>query len=337
MTAALLSLSEALAALGPLAPVEPRPVPLDEAIGLAVAADILAQVDFPEAAIALRPGYAVSALDLAGASPHSPVPLAAEPALLAPGDLLPPGMDALLDPEWLQRDGPMLSAMQAGEPGAGVRLAGHDLAAGQPVVAAGALVTAEAALALAVAGIRHVSVRHPCVRLDWPDGPERRWLARRLAAFGARPANAEDRIDLVLRAETGSEARLALKPGETAWAARESGLPILMLPARFDGLIGAWCGLATPMLAELAGRILRGTLLPLSRKLASAVGISEVALLQIEAGLAHPLGIGDLSLDAIAAADAYAILPAASEGLAAGDTIEAIHFNAPFGHAGVFR
>jgi molybdopterin biosynthesis enzyme len=63
--------------------------------------------------------------------------------------------------------------------------------------------------------------------------------------------------------------------------------------------------------------------LPLARKIASAVGITEIVLLKKMDGAWMPLAIGGLSLEAIARADAWLAVPAGSEGYAAGTPVEA--------------
>ena len=63
--------------------------------------------------------------------------------------------------------------------------------------------------------------------------------------------------------------------------------------------------------------------LPLARKIASSVGIAEIALLAREGDAWLPLAIGDLPLQAIARADAWLAVPGGSEGFAAGTAVDA--------------
>jgi molybdopterin molybdotransferase len=63
--------------------------------------------------------------------------------------------------------------------------------------------------------------------------------------------------------------------------------------------------------------------LPLARKIASSVGIAEIVLLKNTGDAWLPLGIGELSLQMIAAADAWLAAPAGSEGYAAGTPVHA--------------
>ncbi|MEY9711293.1 molybdopterin biosynthesis enzyme [Bradyrhizobium elkanii] len=58
-------------------------------------------------------------------------------------------------------------------------------------------------------------------------------------------------------------------------------------------------------------------------KIASGVGVAEVVLLIREQGSWAALATGDLSLDAIARAEALLIVPGAAEGFAAGTVVDA--------------
>jgi molybdopterin biosynthesis enzyme len=63
--------------------------------------------------------------------------------------------------------------------------------------------------------------------------------------------------------------------------------------------------------------------LPLARKIASSVGIAELVLVEKIEGRWLPLAVGDLSLDAIARADAWLAVPGGAEGFAAGTPVDA--------------
>jgi len=63
--------------------------------------------------------------------------------------------------------------------------------------------------------------------------------------------------------------------------------------------------------------------LPLARKIASNVGIAEIALLAEEHQIWTPLAVGEWSLQAIARADAWLLIPASHEGFAAGEPVDA--------------
>ncbi len=160
-------------------------------------------------------------------------------------------------------------------------------------------------LAARIAGLDSVMVRSPLVRLDWREGPERDWLVQRIETIGARLARDELETDLVIHPVADDSPRLALAPGAAGWTERGNACLNLALPPRFDALLGAWCALALPVLAHLAGARLASTPSTLARKIASAVGWTEVAMLRIEGDRAHPLAVGDAPLGRIAQADAF--------------------------------
>lgn len=331
MTRPLISLEAHLApVLAALAPVAPFRVTWREALDLIAAEDVDAPAAVPPTALALRSGFAVNALECAGASPQTPAPLPAMPVEIRAGEVLPSGLDAILDHAALQvgRFGP--EALDPVEPGAGVRRAGEDLAAGDRILRAGQIIGPEQILAAGIAGIGSVAVRHPTVRLDWESGPERDWLTLRLGRSGARIVGESGPADFLICPATDDRPTIALAPGGAATVERmESGIR-LALPPRFDALTGAWCALVLPILARLSGATLRSTPATLAAKVASAVGWSDVVLLRLDNGRAHPLAVGDAPLDRILRANGFAILDPGSEGAPAGAPIMAISLDRPF-------
>jgi molybdopterin biosynthesis enzyme len=325
----LTSIAEALApALAAVRPAPRRLLPVAQAIGLRIVAPVRAPSDCPVRAAALRSGLAVRSLDLAGASGHAPILLAAAPKAVRCGEALPDGCDAVIDPDAVTAAGRFVEIAESVEPGAFARLAGHDLRAGEILAPAGALVGPELALACAAAGVAAIDIVAPGVRLELMEGPERSWLAARLAALGCAVVAAEDAGMVLRQAAEDAPPRLALRPGEQAWVDVEGGLPVVMLPARFDGLVGAFAALALPLLARLSGTIVAGRPAVLARKLSSAVGTAEVALLRIAGTSAEPLATGDITLSQLARADAFAVVPPGSEGYAPGETIAVTPFDA---------
>ena len=104
---------------------------------------------------------------------------------------------------------------------------------------------------------------------------------------------------------------IALQPGRTTAVGRIGKTPVVAMPGAPDQAFAAWWTLALPVLDRLSGRRPRETLnLPLARKIASSVGIAEIVLLRAKAGCAGcTLAVGDLSLDAIARAEAWLVVP----------------------------
>jgi molybdopterin molybdotransferase len=117
---------------------------------------------------------------------------------------------------------------------------------------------------------------------------------------------------------------LALQPGRTSAVGRVGGVPLIALPGAPDQALAAWWTLGLAVLDRLADRGSRARqILALSHKIASQVGLAEVALLARADERWVPLAVGDLSLSAIARADAWIVVPDGSEGFAAGTLVDA--------------
>ena len=163
-------IAELLAALEPLPAVV---LPLAEAHGLVLAEDATAALPVPPWTNSAMDGYAVRAADAAGAD-QSPVvlpvdgdvPAGAVPAPLGPGTaqrimtgaMLPEEADAVVRVEDTdQEPGPRplperVEIRAAPRPGLNVRRAGEDVGVGDPVLGAGAVLSAAALSALASTG-----------------------------------------------------------------------------------------------------------------------------------------------------------------------------------------
>lgn len=163
-------IAELLAALEPLPAVV---LPLAEAHGLVLAEDATAALPVPPWTNSAMDGYAVRAADAAGAglSPvvlpvGGDVPAGAVPAPLEPGTaqrimtgaMLPEGADAVVRVEDTdQEPGPhplpeRVEIRVAPRPGLNVRRAGENVGVGDPVLGAGAVLSAAALSALASTG-----------------------------------------------------------------------------------------------------------------------------------------------------------------------------------------
>jgi len=117
---------------------------------------------------------------------------------------------------------------------------------------------------------------------------------------------------------------LALRPGVTSAVGTIEGIPVVALSGSTASAIAAWWTLGLPILDRLSGRQPRETtILPLARKLASSVGIAEIALLERSNGSWVPLALGDQPLQAITKAGAWLAIPGNSEGFAAGTAVGA--------------
>ena len=147
-------------------------VPLAAALGRVVAADVEAQVSVPPFDNSAMDGFAVRAADLhevpvrlrvvgESAAVAGPIP-AVEPGTavrVMTGGRLPPGADAVVPVELTDRPAgaaPLPAAVEVRQPvrlNANVRRAADDLAAGDPVLSAGDLITAATIGSAAAAGL----------------------------------------------------------------------------------------------------------------------------------------------------------------------------------------
>ena len=158
-------LAEVLAIAHPLAPVM---LGLEEAEGGVLAADATARCPLPSFDNSSMDGYAVHAADVAGATPAAPVirPVAGQipagdisPHALRPGSCarimtgapLPDGADAVVPVEWTDGGRDRVAIGQPARPGNAIRRRGDDVAEGELMVGAGALL-GPAQIALLAAG-----------------------------------------------------------------------------------------------------------------------------------------------------------------------------------------
>jgi molybdopterin molybdotransferase len=342
-------------------PVEPIPMPLDKASGYVAAEMPALGRSLPAQNMAVLDGWALCSLDLAGASHYSPVPLSQQPRWVETGEALPEGCDCVLRSDLVEQHGPLMQALAEASPGQGARRAGEDIAARRPLVLAGRRLCAADLLVLNGTGCGVVMVRSPVlslINLAPSDGAR---LTAEFIATLAREAGARVKIEtatrdvqaitkalahasgdlVVLVGGTGGGRTdcvaqalanagtliahgIALQPGETTAAARCGAAPVVALPGLPAHALAAYLLLVQPLIDLFSARLPRqGVSLPLSRKIASAVGIAEVALVCREADTWQALAVGDLSLDHIRMADAWLAVGGDSEGYAAGVAVEA--------------
>jgi molybdopterin molybdotransferase len=164
--APLLTFEEALREI--LSRVRPLPteaVPLASAAGRVLGEDARAAVDLPPFASSAMDGFAVRAVDtpgtlpvvarIAAGTPATRALAASEAMAIATGGVVPSGADAVTPVEAVvQRDNSI--EVPKVEPGAHVRPRGGDLASGDVVVRAGAVLRAAELGALAAAGLGEV-------------------------------------------------------------------------------------------------------------------------------------------------------------------------------------
>ena len=224
-----------------LSPLEGERLELRRAHGRVLAEDVTAVVPVPPWTNSAMDGYAVRARDTTGACPKTPVVLPVSgdvPAGAAPcplvagttqrimtGAMLPKGADAVVKVEDTdQAPGPhpipvRVEIRAAASPGLNVRRAGENVAAGDPVMAAGTRLSAAAISALASVGLGSVLVR-PQVRVAVVStGAELRDAGQAL-----EPGTIPDSNSLLLAglvAEQGAACTSVARSGDTADALAE--------------------------------------------------------------------------------------------------------------------
>jgi molybdopterin biosynthesis enzyme len=336
-------------------PVAPRDVAVVEAVGCVLAADVTLATR-PARETALTDGWAVTAADVADASGYAPVPLATVPACVETGDELPRGADAVLPPDAVVVRGANAEAVAAAVPGEGVLAPGGDIDGAKPLYVAGHRLRAADVAVLAAADVSTVSVRAPCIvialaREDLRLVPAAQFIARDCVAQGcaARIRNGADIADVlaandadvvVVIGGTGSGARdssvttlarigrvachgIGIAPGETAAVGEAHGKPVLIVPGRLDGALAAWLLVGRHLLGRLTGaaEAAAAARSRLTRKITSTVGLCDVVPVRQQDGEAEPLGGKALPLSALARATGYVVVPADSEGYAAGSDV----------------
>jgi molybdopterin molybdotransferase len=348
--------AERLAVLCP--PVCPCLLELEKCVEGFVARDVFATQCLPAADVAARDGFAVSSLDLIGASSFCPALLKAAPQRVSVGQALPDGFDCVIDTGCVDLSGPPFAISVEAHPGEGARRIGSDASAGSVLMLAGMRFSAAAVTLLQMARIETVAVRRALVRLvivPAVDGAShtgeliaalmqetgavlervvcasrnRDDVALHLAAagcdllitIGGTGTGPDDHTVEALR-EAGENVAhgLALSQGSTIAIGEVRSKPVICLPGRFDGALAGWIALVMPALQSLcfARPAVELESAPLTRKITSAAGMTDVVLLErTQAGWA-PSACGEMSLAQALRADGYLLVSSGSEGLAEG-------------------
>ncbi len=339
-----------------LAPVTAREMPVAEAVGGTLAADVSLPRPVPDVALALKDGWAVKAEGIADAGPYAPVALG-NFSWVEAGGVMPAGTDAVLPLDAVNVSASGAEALAPATAGDGVLPAGGDVTAGAVLLRAGKMLRANDVAALRAAGVQKISARMPRVSIYAASVAARSrddfispLIARAVEQAGAVAEIAQassveaalsGKSDLVITVGgTGSGKKDAavktlarvgrveahgfgIAPGETSACGTANGRPVLMLPGRLDAALAAFLIVGTELIARLAGRAPSeaAAQMKLAKKISSTVGLAEmVAVRNTRDGL-EPLAAGILSLASLAAADGWVLVPPQSEGFAAGSTV----------------
>ncbi len=167
--------------LAEVAPLQPLELPLQEAEGCVLAADLVAEADIPDFASSAMDGFAVRSSDVAQAGEGAPVELrivgraligrrpeatvgGGEAVRIATGAPIPAGADAVVPIEDCEVVGDRVRVLRAVPEGKHIRPAGEDVRAGEVLLRAGRRLGAPELGLLATAGFSHPPV-HPRPRV----------------------------------------------------------------------------------------------------------------------------------------------------------------------------
>jgi molybdopterin molybdotransferase len=336
-------------------PVAPREESVAKALGLTLAATVVASVGHPKAALALRDGYAVRAEATLDASSYAPASLSPAPTRIDVGEVLTPNADAVIALDAVQMRGADVSALATVAQGDGVLTTGADAAAGMQLRLAGAQLRPIDAALFGMLGIERVLVRQPRVRIvcTRPDdivhgaatmialainGESGIAVTDHIALEAALTDDGEDAVVVIGGTGSGRNdasvrtlARvghvafhgIGITPGETTALGFAGKRPVLLLPGRFDAALAGWLTVGRRMLARLAFRLIEEQpfAAELGRKISSPLGLAEVIPVRRRLGRVEPCATGYLPMQALLRAEGWILVPADSEGYPAGHRV----------------
>lgn len=337
-------------------PVKAHKCPTAEAAGLTLADDIVT-AERPTTAIALADGFAVDAAALGDAGPYALALLASLPPWIEAGYALPDGTDAVAPLDAVTQRGERVEIIAPVVTGQGVLPAGGDAAAQTLLRRAGERLRVTDCAVAAAAGFAELIVRAPRIWIARgratptpPIDAALAMLTRFVGKSGAlihgeltdlHEALARDEADAVIAiGGTGGGrndesvqtlARLgrveahgiAVSPGETAAFGFAGERPVLLMPGRIDAAVALWFLLGRYLVAALAGGSVadESTAMPLGRKVTSTIGMAEFVPVSFKDGTVEPLASGYLSFTSLMCSNGWIVVPADSEGYAAGTPV----------------
>jgi molybdopterin biosynthesis enzyme len=338
-----------------IGPVEPREELASKALGLTLAARAVIADGHPQAALALRDGYAVRAETTLDASSYAPAPLTPAPPRIDTGERMPADTDAVAALDAVAKRGTQPEALGSVAPGEGVLAPNTDAVAGLQLRLAGARLRRIDVALLTALGVERVLVRQPRVRVVRVGGGK---IIEGAAALIAEAINGESGFavcdDIALEAAltddgedmviaiggTGVGAHdnsvhtlarvghvafhgIGIAPGETTAVGFAGPQPVLLLPGRIDAALAGWLTIGRRMLARRAFRLIEEQpfAAELARKIASPLGLAEVVAVRRRLGKVEPVAQGYLSMQALAHAEGWILIPADSEGHPAGSRV----------------
>ena len=308
-------------------PVATATVEPSRAVGRALLIELRAERGLPSVDCAQIAGFAVRARATEGAGPYNPLPV--QGVAVQAGEAMPAHCDAVL-PADLVEAGHALEAVAVGE---FVTAAQSQLRRGALVFPAGHRLRAADVAVLTELGIQKVTIRFGLlVTGDTPDHLDELEIALLWRDF----AQWEDDGDLVLTTHDLPGDRwdirgVALRPGGECRFGYRGPTPAIKLPDDPLAYAIAYELFVSRLLRRIAGLppACRIEEYPLSAKIVSAIGYTDVALVRLERDEAVPLpGIDTGGAAALAQAHGYVIIPPTREGAAPGDVVSVHIFSA---------
>lgn len=352
--ARLTPLADLLAAMAQIAPVAPRECALADATGRILVADVTVERAIPASAIALRDGFAVQADITADASAYAPIPLAQMPQRIDAGEAIPHGADAVTPLDTVTIAGSMARAIAPATSGDGILPEGADADTGKLIAKAGHLLRASDIAALRACGVVSVKIREPricIVRAGTNDKADAAValiadLAERagcrvirdelferamgkgdgdaIVAIGGTGSGRGDKaVETLARSGKLVAHGIGVMPGDTSAFGFSGQHPVLLVPGRADAALAAWLTIGRHLLSHLRGAHHDEPSFPMTlcRKVTSTIGIADVVLVRHNGDKVEPLASGHWSMQAIAQADGYIVVPPQSEGHAEGTSV----------------
>ena len=338
-----------------IGPVEPREQTVSKALGLTLAASAVIAEGHPQAALALRDGYAVRSETTLDASSYAPAPLSPAPPRIDVGEPMPADADAVAALDAVAMRGAKAEALGGVAPGEGVLAPNTDAAAGLQLRLAGARLRRIDVALLTALGVERVLVRQPRVRIVRVgagkiiegaaaliaaaiDGESGIAVQDDMALEGALTDDGEDMVVAIGGTGSGRNDKsvrtlarvdklafhgIGITPGETTAVGFSGPRPVLLLPGRIDAALAGWLTIGRRMLARRAFRLIEEQpfAAELARKIASPLGLAEVVAVRRRLGKVEPVAQGYLSMQALAHAEGWILIPADSEGHAAGSRV----------------
>jgi molybdopterin molybdotransferase len=383
-----------------LDPLPSEDVPLAQAFGRVLAADVIAPAPVPAFDRAAMDGYALHGEETFGASPYNPLEFevvglslpgrpfmariqAGQAVRIMTGAPLPEGGDTVLQAEAAEETEGRLRVSDGLPPGRHVGRRGEDIGEGTRVLQGGRILRPQDLGVLASIGASPIAlVKQPKVAVivtgdellpcgSRPEGyrivdsnsvmlealvrrdgglattlplvPDQREAVRQallrtdadvLLVSGGSSVGQEDHAPRVL-AELG-ELRVhgvALRPASpTGLGFLPGNRPVLLLPGNPVSCLCAYDLFAGPAVRRLGGRSMelpyRTEMLPLRRKISSAVGRVDYVRVCVNDGQVEPLATsGAAILSSTTRADGFVLVPRDSEGHAPDELVQVYFYN----------